>query len=98
MVKEFSDVSKEFQDKLSPIFDTQPEIESDSKEFTYYPDIDSDKDVDDDFIDDQVHEELGDDIVESSTLIFFPEVIPVLQNLLTSFLKMLHTITLVKHL
>ena len=38
-VKEFSDVPKEFQDKLSPICDNQPEIESDYKEFTYHPDI-----------------------------------------------------------
>ena len=67
VVKEFSDVPKEFQDKSSPICDTEPEIESDSKEFTYHPDIDSDEDVDDDFADDQVHEELGDVVVESST-------------------------------
>jgi len=45
MVKEFSDVPKKFQDKASPICDTQPEIESDSKEFTYHPDINSDEDV-----------------------------------------------------
>ena len=73
VVKEFSDVSKELQDKPSPICDTQPESESDSKEFTYHPDIDSDEDVDDDFADDQVHEELGNDVVESSILIS-PEV------------------------
>jgi len=36
---------------------TQPEIEYDSEEFTYHPDINSD-------------EELDDDIIESSTLIF----------------------------
>ena len=72
VVKEFSDVLKEFQDKPSPICDTQPEIESDSKEFTYHPDIDSDEDVDD-FADDQVHEELGDDVEESSIFIS-PEV------------------------
>jgi len=38
---------------------TQPEIEYDSEEFAYYPDIDSDfdEDVDDDFTDDQVAEE-----------------------------------------
>jgi len=63
VVKEFSDILKEFQDKLSLICDTQPEIESDFKEFTYHPDINSDEDVDDDFADDQVHEELGDDVV-----------------------------------
>ena len=32
VVEEFSDVLKEFQDKPLPICDTQPEIESDSKE------------------------------------------------------------------
>ena len=69
VVKEFSDVPKEFQDKPSHMYN-QPEIESDSKEFTYHPDIDSDEDINDDFADDQVHEELGDDVVESSTLIF----------------------------
>ena len=51
VVKEFSDILKEFQDKLSLICDTQPEIESDFKEFTYHSDIDSDEDVDDDFVD-----------------------------------------------
>jgi len=56
MVKEFSDVPKKFQDKSSPICDIQPEIESDSKKFTYHPDIDSDEDVDGDFTYDQVHE------------------------------------------
>ena len=61
MVKEFSDVTKEFQDKPSSICDTQLEIESDFKEFTYHPNIDSDEDVDYDFTDDQVHEELEDD-------------------------------------
>ena len=95
VVKEFSDVPKEFQDKLSPICDTQSEIESDFKKFTYHPDIDSDEDVDDDFTDDQVHEELG-DVVESSTLIS-PEVIPVITEFIDVFLKMLHTIALVKH-
>ena len=34
VVKEFSDVPEEFQDKSSPICDNRPEIESDSKEFT----------------------------------------------------------------
>jgi len=68
LVKEFSDVPKEFQDKLPPIYDTQSEIESDYEEFIYHPDIDSNEDVDD-FINDNVDEELGDDIVESSTLI-----------------------------
>jgi len=86
VVKEFSEVSKEFQDKPSPIYDNQPEIESDFKEFTYHPDIDSDEDVDDDFADDQVHVELGDDIVESSTLIS-DEVIPVIMKLVDIFLK-----------
>ena len=69
VVKEFSDVLEEFQDKPSPICDNQPDIESDSKEFTYHPDIDSDEDVDDNFADGQVHEKLEDDVVESSTLI-----------------------------
>ena len=69
MVKEFSDVPKEFHDKPSPICDNQFEIESDSKEFTYHPDIESDVDVDDDFVDDQVYEELRDDVIEFSTLI-----------------------------
>jgi len=77
VVKEFSDVPKEFQDKPSPICDNQPEIESNFKEFTYHPDIDSDEHIDDDFADDQVREEVGDDVVESSTLIFL-EVIPVI--------------------
>jgi len=40
VVKEFSDVPK--KDKPSPICDTQHEIESDFKKFTYHPDIDSD--------------------------------------------------------
>ena len=70
------------------LYVNQSEIESDSKKFTYHPDIDSDEDVDD-FADDQVHKELGDDVVEFSTFIF---------PLLKSFLKMLHTITLVKYL
>jgi len=85
VVKEFSDVPKEFQDKLSPICDTQSEIESDFKEFTYHPDIDSDENVDD-FADDQVHEELGDDVVESSILIF-PEVTTVITELIDVFPK-----------
>ena len=55
VVKEFSDVPKEFQSKPSPICDNQSEIESHSKKFTYHPDIDSDEDVDD-FTDDQVYE------------------------------------------
>ena len=55
VVKEFSDVPKEFQGKPSPICDNQSEIESDSKKFTYHPDIDSDEDVDD-FTNDQVYE------------------------------------------
>jgi len=86
VVKEFSDVSKQFQDKPSPIYDIQFEIESDSKKFTYQRDIDSDEDVDDDFADDQVHEELGDDVVKSSTLIS-PEVTPVIIDLVDVFLK-----------
>ena len=85
MLKEFHDIPKDFQDKSSPICDIQPEIESDFKEFTYHTDIDSDEDVDDDFADDQVHEE-GDDIIESSTLIF-PEVIPVITKLVDVFPK-----------
>ena len=60
VVKEFSYVPKEFQDKPPRICDTQLEIEYDSVEFTCHSDIDSD-------------EELDDDIVESRTLIF-PEV------------------------
>jgi len=86
VVKEFSDIPKEFQDKPSHICDNQPKIESDFKEFTYHPDIDSDEDVDDDFTNDQVHEELGDDVVEFSTLIF-PEVIPVITELVDVFPK-----------
>ena len=62
-VKEFSDVSKEFQDKPSLICDNQPEINMIPKKFTYHPNIDSDENIDDDFADDQVHEELGDDVV-----------------------------------
>jgi len=80
VVKEFSDVLKEFQDKPSLIRDNQLEIECDFKEFTYHTDIDSDEDVDDDFADNQVYEVLGDDVVESSTLIF-PEIIPVITEL-----------------
>ena len=86
VIKEFRYVLKEFQDKSSPICDNQPEIESDSKEFTYHPDIDSNEDVDDDFADDQVHEELGDDVVKFSTLIF-PEFIPVITELINVFPK-----------
>ena len=69
---------KEFQDKSPPIYDTQSEIKSDFEEFTYHPDIDSNfsEDVDDDLTNDQVDEELGDDIIESSTLIF-PKATPV---------------------
>ena len=90
IVNEFSNVPKDFHDKPLPICDTQPEIESDSKEFTYHPDID------DDFANDQVHEELRDDVVESSTLIS-PEVIPVITELVGVFSKMLHTMALVKN-
>ena len=86
VVKEFSDVPKEFQDKSSPICDSQPEIEYDCKEFTYHPDINSDKDVDDDFVGDQVHEELRDDIVKSSILIS-SEIIPVIAELIDVFPK-----------
>jgi len=87
-LKKFSDVSKEFQDKPIPICDTQPEIEIDSDEFIYRPDIDSDfdEDVDDDFADDQVDEELGDDIVQSRTLIF-SEVTSVITGLVDIFPK-----------
>ena len=45
VIKEISDVPKEFQDKPSSICDNQSEIESDSKEFTYHPDINSDENV-----------------------------------------------------
>ena len=45
IVKEFSDVPKEFQDKPPPICDTHPDIEYDSEEFTYHPDINSDKEL-----------------------------------------------------
>ena len=62
IVNKFSDVPKDFHDKPLPICDTQPEIESNSKEFTYHPDIDFDEDVDDDFANDQNDEELDDDI------------------------------------
>ena len=98
VLKEFTDVAKKFQDKPSPIYDTQPEIESDSEEFTYYSDIDSDfdEDIDNDFADDQVDEKLGDDIVQSSTLIF-PKVTPVITKLVDVFLNMLHIMTLVTH-
>ena len=61
--------------------DILPEIESDSEEFTYHPDIDSDFDKD---------VELGDDILEFSTLIF-PEVIPVITELVDVFLKDIYT-------
>jgi len=84
VVKKFSDLLKEFQDKPSHISDNQPEIESDSKKFTYHPDIDSDEYVDDDFLNDQVHEELGDDVVEPNTLIF-PEVTPVITEVVDVF-------------
>jgi len=57
VVKEFNDVPKEFQDKPPLICDTQPEIEYDSEEFTYHPDINFDK--------------IDDDNVDSSTLIFY---------------------------
>ena len=98
MLKEFSDVVKKFQDKPSPIYDTQPEIESDSEEFTYHSDIDSDfnEDIDNDFADDQVDEELDDDIVQSSILIF-PKVTPVITELVDVFVKMFHIMTLVTH-
>ena len=85
VIKEFRDVPKEFQDKPSPICDNQPDIESDSKEFTYHLNIDSDEDIDDDFADDLVHE-LRDDVVESSTLIS-PKVIPVITKLVDVFSK-----------
>jgi len=51
VLKQFSDIPKEFQDKPPPTCDTQLEIESDSGEFTYHSNIDSDFDehVDDDF-------------------------------------------------
>ena len=77
MITEFRDVPKEFQVKSPPICDTYPEIESDFKELTYHPDIDSNfnEDVDDDLKDDQVDEELGDDIIESSSLIFLKAII-----------------------
>ena len=50
----------------------QLEIESDSDEFTYHPYIDSDFDeeLDDDLMGNQDKEAFGDDIVESSILIF----------------------------
>ena len=88
MITDFGDVPKEFQDKQPLIRDTQPEIESDSKEFTYNPDIDSDfdEDVNDDFADDQVDEELGNDVIESSNLIS-PEVTPVIMELIDVFPK-----------
>ena len=56
-VKDSSDISKELQDKSPLICDTQPEIEYDSEEFTYHPDLNS-------------NEKLDDDLIESSTLIF----------------------------
>ena len=59
VLKEFSDAPKELQNKSPPICDTQLEIESDFKEFTYHADINPDFD-----------KELGDDIIESKTLIF----------------------------
>jgi len=46
----------------------------------------SDADVDDDFANDQVHEELGDDVIESSTLIS-PIVILVITELVNVFPK-----------
>ena len=88
MLKEFSDVSKEFQDKSPLTCDTQPEIKSDSEEFIYHPDIDSDfdKDVDDDFTDGQVDKELSDNIVESSIFIF-SKITPVITELIDVFSK-----------
>ena len=73
MLKEFSVVPNESQDK-PPICDTQPEIESDFDEFIYHPYIDFnfDEDINDDLTNDQ-DDALGDDIVESSTPIFFPK-------------------------
>ena len=55
MITEFSDVPNEFQGKPPPICDNQPEIESDSDEFTCHSYIDSDvdEDLDDDLTDDQ---------------------------------------------
>ena len=58
--------------------------------YIYHPDINSDEDVDDDFVDDQVYEELGDDVVESSILIF-PEIIPVITELVDVFSKDVYT-------
>ena len=80
-------VIKVFQDKSPPICDTQPEIESDSEEFTYHSDIESDFDEEvDDLTDNEVNEELDDDIIESSTLIS-PEVTPVITEINDVFPK-----------
>ena len=86
VLKAFHIVPKEFQDKPPPICGTQPEIESDSEEFTYHPDIDFGEDLDDDFIDDQVNEELSGDIVEFSTLIS-SEVTSVITEIIDVFSK-----------
>ena len=46
VLKTFHIVSKEFEDKIPLICDSQPEIEYDSEEFTYHPDIDFDENLD----------------------------------------------------
>jgi len=72
VITEFSNFPNESQDKPPLICDTRSEIESYSVEFTYHPYIDSDvnEDLDNDLTDNQDEEAFGDDIVESSILIF----------------------------
>ena len=88
VVIELSDVLNKYQDKPPLICDIQPEIESESDEFTYhqYIDFNVNEDIDDDLTDDQDEEALGDGIVESTTLIF-SEVTPVITKITDVSLK-----------